>query len=121
MQVTLYHNPACGTSRNVLAILRDAGIEPEIILYLKTPPTRETLADIAQQSGQPVRTLLRQKGELYEKLGLADEAITDAHILDAISAHPELLNRPVVITPLGARVCRPKELVLDILPKTHNA
>ncbi|BBC80557.1 arsenate reductase (glutaredoxin) [Acetobacter orientalis] len=117
MQVTLYHNPACGTSRTVLGIIRDAGIEPEIILYLKTPPSRETLQQLAQQSGQPVRTLLRQKGELYEKLGLADETVSDAAILDAIATHPELLNRPVVVSPLGTRVCRPKELVLDILPK----
>ncbi|OUI80663.1 arsenate reductase (glutaredoxin) [Acetobacter orientalis] len=117
MQVTLYHNPACGTSRTVLGMIRDAGIEPEIILYLKTPPSRETLQQLAQKSGQPVRTLLRQKGELYEKLGLADETVSDAAILDAIATHPELLNRPVVVSPLGTRVCRPKELVLDILPK----
>ena len=117
MQVTLYHNPACGTSRNVLALIRDAGIEPEIVLYLKTPPSRSTLAQLAQQSGQPTRTLLRQKGELYEKLGLADETLSDDSILDAIATHPELLNRPVVVSPLGTRVCRPKELVLDILPQ----
>lgn len=117
MQVTLYHNPACGTSRNVLAMIRDAGIEPDIILYLKTPPTRSTLAHLVKKSGQPARTFLRTKGDLYEKLGLADETLSDDAILDAIAAHPELLNRPVVVSPLGTRVCRPKELVLDILPQ----
>ncbi|MCI1437351.1 arsenate reductase (glutaredoxin) [Acetobacter indonesiensis] len=117
MTVTLYHNPACGTSRNVLAMIEEAGITPDIVLYLKTPPSREKLAELAKLTGGPVRDLLRQKGTLYEELNLADESVTDDAILDAIAAHPELLNRPVVVSPLGARVCRPKERVLDVLPK----
>lgn len=118
MTVTLYHNPACGTSRAVLAMIEDAGVTPEVVLYLKAPPSRDTLAQLAATSGQPVRMLLREKGDLYEKLGLAASTVSDDTILDAIAAHPELLNRPVVTSPLGTRICRPKELVLEILPKS---
>lgn len=117
MTVTIYHNPACGTSRTVLGMIQDAGITPEIVLYLKTPPSREKLEELVKQTGLTPRGLLRQKGALHEELGLANEDISDEAILDAMAAHPELINRPIVVTPLGARLCRPKELVLEILPK----
>ena len=113
--VTIYHNPACGTSRNVLAMIRNAGIEPQVIEYLKTPPSRDTLRAIAAAVGG-VRALLREKGTPYGELGLGDPAKTDDELLDAMLAHPILLNRPVVVTPLGTRLCRPSETVLDILP-----
>lgn len=118
--VTIYHNPACGTSRNVLALIRNSGEEPEVIEYLKTPPTRAKLLELVAQMAVPVRELLRQKGTPYEELGLGDTALTDEALIDAMLAHPILMNRPIVVTPLGTRLCRPSELVLDILPKAQQ-
>lgn len=114
--VTIYHNPQCGTSRNVLALIRNAGIEPEVIEYLKTPPTREKLKELVAQMAIPVREVIRQKEAVYAELGLDDTALADEALVDAILAHPILINRPIVVTPLGARLCRPSEAVLDILP-----
>lgn len=114
--VTIYHNPACGTSRNTLALIRNAGIEPRIVEYLKTPPTRETLVDLIRKAGLTVRGAIREKGTPYQELGLADPALTDDQLIDAMLAHPILINRPFVVTPWGARLCRPSEIVLDILP-----
>ena len=116
MSVTIYHNPSCGTSRNTLAIIRNAGIEPEVIEYLKTPPSRATLQDLIARAGLTARALLREKGTLYAELGLDDVSLSDAQLLDAMMAHPILINRPLVVTPLGVRLCRPAEIVLDILP-----
>ena len=116
MDIVIYHNPACGTSRNTLALIRHVGIEPHVIEYLKTPPSRAMVAELAARTGQPLRTLLREKGAPYTDLGLGDDAITDEHLLDAIEAHPILLNRPLVVSPLGVRLCRPSEAVLDLLP-----
>jgi len=116
VDVTIYHNPACGTSRNTLALIRHAGIAPTVIEYLKTPPTRDTLRAIATATGQPVRALLREKGTPYAELGLGDPKWTDEQLLDFIVEHPILLNRPVVVTPLGTRLCRPCEAVLELLP-----
>lgn len=116
MDIVIYHNPACGTSRNTLALIRHVGIEPHIIEYLKTPPSRTMVAELAARTGQPLRTLLREKGTPYADLGLGDDAITDEQLLDAVKAHPVLLNRPIVISPLGVRLCRPSEAVLDLLP-----
>lgn len=115
-KVTIYHNPDCGTSRNTLALIRNSGVEPEVIEYLKTPPTREKLVELIGQMGIPVRDLLRQKGTPYAELGLDSPALTDDQLLDAMMAHPILINRPIVITPLGVALCRPSERVLDILP-----
>ena len=114
--ITIYHNPQCGTSRNVLAMIRNTGVEPEVIEYLKTPPTRAKLVELLARMQLPVRDLLRQKGTPYDELGLADVTLSDDALLDALVAHPALLNRPVVVTPLGTRLCRPSERVLDILP-----
>lgn len=114
--VTIFHNPACGTSRNVLALIRHAGIEPTVIEYLKAPPTREELRALVAETGQPLRALLREKGTPYAELGLADPKWTDEQLLDFIGQHPILLNRPLVRTPLGTRLCRPSEAVLEILP-----
>lgn len=119
--ITIYHNPTCGTSRNTLAMIRNSGVEPAIIEYLKTPPTREVLADLITRMGMPVRDLLREKGTPYAELGLDDPALTDEALLDAMMAHPILINRPIVVTPLGVRLCRPSELVLDILPDAQKA
>ena len=118
--VTIYHNPACGTSRNTLALIRNSGEEPKVIEYLKTPPTREVLADLIRRMGVPVRDVLRQKGTPYEELGLGDPSFTDDQLLDAMVAHPILINRPIVVTPLGAKLCRPSEAVLDILPNPQQ-
>lgn len=115
MDVTIYHNPACGTSRNTLAIIRATGTEPTIIEYLKTPPTREELRDLVQRMGVDLRDLLRRKGTPYEALGLDDATLPDDALLDAIEAHPVLINRPIVVTPKGVRLCRPSEKVLDLL------
>lgn len=112
--VTIYHNPACGTSRTTLAAIRAAGVEPTIIEYLKTPPDRETLTGIAAAVGGP-RALLREKGTPFAELGLGDPALGDEALIDAILAHPILMNRPVVITPKGTALCRPSERVLDLL------
>ncbi|EFH10317.1 arsenate reductase (glutaredoxin) [Pseudoroseomonas cervicalis] len=119
-EVTIYHNPACGTSRNTLALIRNSGEDPEVIEYLKTPPTREVLADLIRRMGVPVRDALRQKGTPYEELGLGDLSLTDDQLLDVMMAHPILINRPIVVTPLGVRLCRPSEAVLDILPNPQR-
>jgi arsenate reductase (glutaredoxin) len=114
--ITIFHNPACGTSRNTLALIRHAGLEPTVIEYLKTPPSREKLRDLVAATGQPVRALLRDKGTPYGELGLEDPKWTDEQLLDFIERHPILLNRPVVITPMGTKLCRPSEEVLELLP-----
>ena len=116
MSVTIYHNPDCGTSRNTLAMIRNAGIEPEIIEYLKSTPDRDTLKSLIERAGLTVRDVLREKGTPYDELGLADTSLGDEQLLDAMLAHPILINRPIVVTPLGVRLCRPSEIVLDILP-----
>lgn len=117
---TIYHNPACGTSRNTLALIRNAGIEPTIIEYLRTPPTRGQLAALIAAAGLGVREALREKGTPFDELGLGDPALSDDQLLDAMLAHPILINRPFVVTPLGTRLCRPSELVLDILPQPQQ-
>ncbi|SDP82888.1 arsenate reductase [Ralstonia sp. 25mfcol4.1] len=116
MTVTIYHNPACGTSRNTLAMIRNAGIEPTVIQYVNTPPDRQTLQAMIRDAGLTVREAIREKGTPYAELGLGDPALTDDQLLDAMLAHPILINRPFVVTELGVRLCRPSELVLDILP-----
>jgi len=116
MDVIIYHNPACGTSRNTLAIICNAGIEPHIIEYLKTPPTRLLLRQLLQRAGLTVRDVLREKGTPFHDLGLSNPALTDDELLDAIEAHPILLNRPLVVSPKGVKLCRPSEAVLDLLP-----
>jgi arsenate reductase len=118
--VTIYHNPACGTSRNTLALIRNGGEEPEVIEYLKTPPTREVLADLIRRMSIPVRDVLRKKDTPYEELGLGNPSLTDDQLLDAMMAHPILINRPIVVTPLGTKLCRPSEAVLDILPQPQR-
>ncbi|MFN3734176.1 arsenate reductase (glutaredoxin) [Comamonas testosteroni] len=119
--ITIYHNPACGTSRNVLALIRNSGEEPKVIEYLKTPPDRATLVGLIQAMGMPVREVLRQKGTPYEELGLGDPKWTDEQLIDFMLQHPILINRPIVVTPLGTRLCRPSEAVLDILPQPQQA
>ncbi len=114
--VTLFHNPACGTSRNVLALILHAGFEPRIVEYLKTPPGRDEIRALAAASGQPLRALLRDKEAVFQQLGLADPSLGDEVLLDAIARHPVLLNRPIVVTPLGTALCRPSEAVLELLP-----
>ena len=121
MTITIYHNPACGTSRNTLALIRNSGTEPEVIEYLKTPPSRDTLLNLIQRAGLTPRGLLREKGTPYAELGLADPALTDDQLVDAMMAHPILINRPLVVTPLGVKLCRPSEAVLDILPDAQRA
>ena len=116
MSIVIYHNPACGTSRNTLAMIRQSGEEPEIIEYLKTPPSRERLKELIAAMGIPVRALLREKGTPYHDLGLSDPKWSDDELIDFMIAHPILINRPIVVTPKGARLCRPSELVLEILP-----
>jgi arsenate reductase len=115
MTVTIYHNPDCGTSRNTLAMIRQSGVEPVVVEYLKTPPSRERIMQLVTAAGMRVRDAIRQKDTPYAELGLADPALGDDALLDAIAAHPILLNRPFVETPLGTRLCRPSEVVLDIL------
>lgn len=114
--VTIYHNPACGTSRNTLALIRNAGVEPTVIQYLKTPPDRATLESLLQRMGIRPRDLLRQKGTPYDELGLGADHWTDGELIDQMLEHPILINRPIVVTPWGAKLCRPSEAVLDILP-----
>jgi arsenate reductase (glutaredoxin) len=114
--VTIYHNPACGTSRNTLALIRNSGVEPQVIEYLKSPPDRATLESLLARMSFRPRQLLRDKGTLYAELGLADERLSDAELLDAMLAHPILINRPIVVTPWGVKLCRPCEALLDILP-----
>ena len=116
VDVIIYHNPACGTSRNVLGLIRNAGIEPHVIEYLKTPPSRAMLQQLLARMGMSPRALLREKGTPYAELGLSDPGLTDDQLLDAMQAHPILINRPIVVTPLGVKLCRPSETVLDILP-----
>jgi arsenate reductase (glutaredoxin) len=118
--ITIYHNPQCGTSRNVLALIRNTGVEPEVIDYLRTPPPRQTLVELIAAMGMPVRDLLRRKGTPYDELGLDDPALSDDALLDAMVAHPILMNRPVVVTELATRLCRPSEAVLDILPRPQR-
>jgi arsenate reductase len=119
MDVTIYHNPACGTSRNTLALIRNAGIEPTVVEYLHTPPSREDLVRMIREAGLTVRQAIRQKGTPYAELGLDDPVLTDDQLLDAMLAAPILINRPFVVTPLGTRLARPSEQVLDILPDSQ--
>lgn len=116
MTITIYHNPACGTSRNTLAMIRQSGMEPEVIEYLKTPPSRERLVELIAAIGLTPRELLREKGTPHGELGLGDAKWSDDDLVDLMIAHPILINRPIVVTPLGARLCRPSEVVLQILP-----
>ena len=116
MDVIVYHNPDCGTSRNVLGLIRNAGVEPHIIEYLKTPPTRLLLRQLIRRMGVSVREVVREKEPLFRKLGLDDPAATDDRMLDAMMEHPVLIDRPIVVTPAGVKLCRPSETVLDILP-----
>ncbi|MEO6092276.1 MAG: arsenate reductase (glutaredoxin) [Novosphingobium sp.] len=121
MDVIIYHNPQCGTSRNTLAMIRNAGIEPHVVEYLKTPPSRAMLQGVIERMGATARSLLREKGTPYAELGLEDPSLTDDQLLDAMVAHPLLINRPIVVTPLGVRLCRPSEVVLEILPPQQSA
>ena len=120
MTVTIYHNPDCGTSRNTLAMIRQSGVEPEVIEYLKTPPSRERLRELTAAMGIPVCALLREKGTPYAELGLGDPALSDDHLIDAMIEHPILINRPIVVSPLGVKLCRPSEEVLDLLPASQR-
>ena len=115
MSVTIYHNPACGTSRNTLAMIRQSGVEPVVIEYLKTPPSRETLKELIATMGVSVRALLREKGTPYKELGLDDPKWSDDELIDQMLAHPILINRPIVVTAKGVRLCRPSEAVIDLL------
>jgi arsenate reductase (glutaredoxin) len=119
MAITIYHNPACGTSRNTLAMIRQSGEEPEIIEYLKTPPTRERLLELIKAMGLSARDLLRRKGTPYDTLGLDEPKWTDDELIDLMIEHPILINRPIVVTPKGVRLCRPSEVVLEILPNPN--
>lgn len=116
MEIKIYHNPNCGTSRNTLSLIRNTGVEPEVIEYLESPPAREELREMITRAGLSVREALREKGTPYAELGLDNPVLTDEALLDAMMSHPILINRPFVITPLGVRLCRPSETVLDILP-----
>ncbi|ECZ9641701.1 arsenate reductase (glutaredoxin) [Salmonella enterica subsp. enterica serovar Chester] len=118
--ITIYHNPACGTSRNTLEMIRNSGNEPTIIYYLNTPPTRDELINLISDMGITVRALLRKNVEPYEHLGLGKEKFSDEQLIDFMLQHPILINRPVVVTPLGTRLCRPSEIVLDILPEDQK-
>ena len=118
--ITIYHNPRCGTSRNTLAMIRNTGAEPNVIEYLKNPPTRETLVALIAAAGLGVRGIVRAKEAVFTELGLDDPAKTDEELIDAMMAHPILINRPIVVTPLGTRLCRPSEEVLDILPQPQR-
>ena len=119
--ITIYHNPSCGTSRNVLALIRNSGVEPEVVDYLQHPPGKEKLRALVAALGTGVRSLLRQKGTPYDELKLDDPTRSDEQLLDFMVAHPILMNRPVVVTPLGTRLCRPSEVVLEILPTPQQA
>ncbi|RYG87575.1 MAG: arsenate reductase (glutaredoxin) [Alphaproteobacteria bacterium] len=116
MDIIVYHNPACGTSRNTLALIRHAGVEPHVIEYLKTPPVRTMIVELVERMGVTVQDVLREKGTPYADLRLDKPGLSDGQLLDAIEAHPVLLNRPIVVAPAGVRLCRPSELVLDLLP-----
>lgn len=120
VDIIVYHNPACGTSRNTLGLIRNAGIEPHVVEYLKTPPTRELLVRLISRAGISPRELLREKGTPYAELGLGDTALSDDALLDAMMAHPILINRPLVVSPLGVKLCRPSETVLDLLPNAQQ-
>ncbi|ODS94652.1 arsenate reductase (glutaredoxin) [Ralstonia mannitolilytica] len=119
-QITIYHNPACGTSRNVLGLIRNSGEEPTVIEYLKTPPDRDTLKALIAAMGVPVRAVLREKGTPYAELNLSDLKWSDEQLIDFMLQHPILINRPIVVTPLGTRLCRPSEAVLDLLPQPQR-
>jgi arsenate reductase len=121
MTITIYHNPACGTSRNTLAMIRQSGEEPEVIEYLNNPPSRERLIELIDAMGIPVRALLREKGTPYAQLGLADPKWSDDQLIDFMLAHPILINRPIVVTPKGVRLCRPSEAVLELLDRPVGA
>ncbi|OAT25991.1 arsenate reductase [Buttiauxella ferragutiae ATCC 51602] len=118
--VTIYHNPGCGTSRNTLELIRNSGTEPTVILYLETPPTRAELVKMIADMGISARALLRKNVEPYEQLGLAEDSFSDEQLIDSMLQHPILINRPIVVTPLGTRLCRPSEVVLDILPDAQR-
>ena len=120
VDIVIYHNPACATSRNTLAMIRNAGIEPHVVEYLKTPPSRALLVEMVDRAGITPRDLLREKGTPYAELGLGDTSLTDAALLDAMMAHPVLINRPLVVSPLGVRLCRPSEAVLDLLSEPQR-
>ncbi|GGB42145.1 MULTISPECIES: arsenate reductase (glutaredoxin) [Sphingomonas] len=116
VDIVIYHNPECGTSRNALAMIRNAGIEPHVVEYLKTPPSRALLVELIERAGISPRELLREKGTPYAELGLGDTTLSDEALVDAMMAHPILINRPLVVSPLGVKLCRPSEAVLDLLP-----
>jgi arsenate reductase len=116
VDIIIYHNPDCGTSRNTLAMIRNAGLEPHVVEYLKTPPSRDLLIQLIERMDIPVRDLLREKGTPYAELGLQDETLSDDALLDAMMEHPILINRPIVVSPVGVKLCRPSEVVLDLLP-----
>ncbi|MFL0415661.1 arsenate reductase (glutaredoxin) [Sphingomonas sp. 179-A 2A2 NHS] len=120
VDIVIYHNPECGTSRNTLAMIRNAGIEPHVVEYLKTPPSRALLVELIDRAGITPRDLLREKGTPYAELGLGDEALSDDVLVDAMMAHPVLINRPLVVSPLGVKLCRPSEAVLDLLPEAQR-
>jgi arsenate reductase (glutaredoxin) len=119
--IIIYHNPECGTSRNTLAMIRNAGIEPHVVEYLKTPPSRAMIESLIARAKMPARALLREKGTPYAELGLGNPDLTDAQLIDAMVAHPILINRPLVVSPLGVKLCRPSEDVLDLLPQGQRA
>ncbi|MCL6710558.1 arsenate reductase (glutaredoxin) [Pseudomonas sp. R2.Fl] len=119
-EVTIYHNPACGTSRNVLGLIRNAGIEPRVVEYLKTPPDRETLTALIARMGVPVREVVRAKEPIHAELGLDQPGVDDGTLIEAMLAHPVLINRPIVVTPDAVKLCRPSETVLDILPQPQR-
>lgn len=116
VDIVIYHNPECGTSRNVLGLIRNAGIEPHVVEYLKTPPSRALLIELIDRAGIALRALLREKGTPYAELGLGDTSLSDDALVDAMMTHPILINRPLVVSPLGVKLCRPSEAVLDLLP-----
>ncbi|WP_454885871.1 arsenate reductase (glutaredoxin) [Sphingomonas oryzagri] len=118
--IVIYHNPECGTSRNTLALIRNSGVEPHVVEYLKTPPSRALLVEMIDAAGMTPRALLREKGTPYAELGLEDETLSNEALIDAMMAHPILINRPLVVTPLGVKLCRPSEAVLDILPDAQR-
>jgi arsenate reductase len=120
MDVIIYHNPDCGTSRNTLGMIRNAGVEPHVIEYLKTPPARALLKQLIERMGVTARSVLREKGTPFNDLGLADPSLTDDQLLDAMMAHPILVNRPIVVAPRGVRLCRPSEVVIELLPAQHG-
>ena len=120
MDIVIYHNPACGTSRNTLALIRHAGVEPHVVEYLKTPPSRALLVELIDRAGITPRDLLREKGTPYAELGLGDTSLSDDALVDAMMAHPILINRPLVVSPLGVKLCRPSETVLDLLPEPQH-